>query len=96
MIQRNKITISFLPHDNDLWEFIQNKKETCNISEYIRNLIRQDMYGTTPTNFNEEKIVEKLLHVLQNNKIELHGKKTESNKDILDNEEVKNTINSLF
>ncbi len=39
MIERNKLTISFLPCDSDLWDFIQSKKETCNISEYIRKLI---------------------------------------------------------
>lgn len=27
MIERNKITISFLPGDIDLWDFLQSKKK---------------------------------------------------------------------
>ncbi|USK60394.1 hypothetical protein [Peribacillus asahii] len=97
MISRNKITISFLPCDNDLWEFIQNKKETCNVSEYIRSLIRHDMYVDNSATFNEEKILEKILQTLQNsNNIELPATKTETIEDMLINEGARNTINSLF
>lgn len=93
---RNKITISFLPHDDDLWNFIQSKKEISNLSEYIRNLIRNDMNNKSPTDINEEMIVEKFLLALQKNDILIPEKKKDSIEDILANEEVKNTINSLF
>lgn len=93
---RNKITISFLPHDEDLWNFTQSKKETTNLSEYIRSLIRNDMNKKSPTNINEEMIVEKLLLALQNNDIMLPEKKKDSIEEMLANEEVRNTINSLF
>ncbi|WP_430789110.1 hypothetical protein VBD025_02805 [Virgibacillus flavescens] len=95
MIERNKITISFLPHDDDLWHFIQLKKKACNLSEYIRNLICNDM-NNNHTDIDEEKIVEKLLEALQYKDITLPGKKEESIEEIVANEEVKNTINSLF
>lgn len=95
MIERNKITISFLPNDNDLWHFIQSKKETTNLSEYIRSLIRNDMNNDHST-IGEEKIVEKLLKALQHNDILLPERKEESIEDMLANEKVKNTINSLF
>lgn len=96
MIEHNKMTISFLPHDDDLWRFIQLKKETSNLSEYIRSLIRNDMNNEVSTTIDEEKIVEKLVQALQNNDIVLPEKKKDTIEDILANEEVKNTINSLF
>lgn len=68
MIERNKITISFLPSDSDLWDFLESKKETCNISEYIRNLIRKDMNNYSSF-IDEEKIVERILQALQNSEI---------------------------
>jgi len=95
MIERNKITISFLPNDNDLWHFIQTKKETTNLSKYIRSLIRNDM-NNDYTTIDEGKIVEKLMQALQNNDILHPKKKSDPIEDILANEEVKNTINSLF
>jgi hypothetical protein len=95
MIERNKITISFLPYDSDLWDFIQNKKETCNISEYIRNLIRQDMDNHSSF-IDEDKIVERILHALQNNEVIVSKINSEVTEHFLVNEETKNTINSLF
>lgn len=92
---RNKITISFLPHDNDLWHFIQLKKETTNLSEYVRNLIHNDM-NNDHTIIDEEKIVEILVQTLKNNDIMIPEKRGESIEDILVNEDVRNTINSLF
>lgn len=96
MIEHNKITISFLPQDGELWDFIQSKKKSTNISEYIRSLIRNDMTEESPTIINEEMIVEKLVQALQNIDIILPEKKKNSIEEILANEEVKNTINSLF
>lgn len=97
MDERHKITISFLPNDNDLWDFIQHKKETCNISEYIRGLIRQDITNR-PLLIDEEKIVEKILQALQNNKVIAINKNIEATKeiDIFLNDETKNTILNLF
>jgi len=95
MNNRNKITISFLPHDDELWEFIQSKKETTNVSEYVRNLIRRDM-NNDATTINEDKIVKKLVEVLQSNDFVPPTKNEESIEELLANEDVKNTINSLF
>lgn len=96
MIARNKMTISFLPHDDDLWHFIQLKKEASNLSEYVRSLIRNDMNNAVSTTIDEEKIVEKLVQALQSNDIVLPEKKEHTIEDILANEEAKNTINNLF
>ncbi|MFJ8513819.1 hypothetical protein [Lysinibacillus xylanilyticus] len=95
MTERNKITISFLPQDIYLWDFIQNKKETSNVSEYIRSLIMQDMNNDRPQ-VDEEKIVEKLLHVLKLNEVIIpQNSSTVSQKAYID-EEMKNTITNLF
>ena len=95
MMERNKITISFLPCDSDLWDYIQSKKETCNISEYIRNLIRQDMNDDSSF-VDEEKIVERILQALQNSEVVLPMKKSEEIEYMLVNEDTKRTISSLF
>ena len=95
MTERNKITISFLPQDIHLWDFIQNKKETCNISEYVRSLIMQDLNNNKPQ-ADAEKIVEKLLQVLKRNEVIIaQNSSTVSEKTYVD-EEMKNTIISLF
>ena len=56
MMKHNRITINFRPYEDDLWQYIQSKKETCNISEYIRDLIRKDM--TDGSSSNEERLLE--------------------------------------
>lgn len=94
MIERNKLTISFLPCDSDLWDFIQSKKVTCNISEFIRKLIRQDMNNSSF--IDEDKILKRLLQALQNSEVVLPVEKYRSIENVLLNEETKNTINSLF
>lgn len=38
-----KYTISFLPNDRELLEFVEKKKKRQNFSAYIRELIRKDM-----------------------------------------------------
>lgn len=95
MNNRNKITISFLPHDDELWEFIQSKKETTNVSEYVRSLIRRDM-DNDATKIDEDKIIKKLVEVMQSNDFVSSTKNEESIEELLANEDVKNTINSLF
>lgn len=97
MDERHKITISFLPNDNDLWDFIQHKKETCNISEYIRGLIQQDITNR-PLLFDEDMIVDKILQALQNNKVIVPEKniKETGEIDLLLNDVTKNTILNLF
>lgn len=95
MIERNKITISFLPGDNDLWNFLQSKKETCNVSEYIRNLIRQDMDNRS-SYLNEDKIVDRIVKLLQSSEIALPENKQKAKEAIPLSDEAKNTIISLF
>lgn len=95
MIERNKITISFLPSDSELWGFLQSKKETCNVSEYIRNLIRQDM-GNSSSFIDEEKIVKRILQALQNSEIIIPENKRKVKESLPLSDEAKNTIFSLF
>lgn len=97
MVERHKITISFLPNDNDLWNFIQHKKETCNVSEYLRDLVRQDITNR-PLLIDEEKIADKILQALQNNKVIVpdNNKTATDEIDLFLNDETKNTILNLF
>jgi len=94
MTNRNKITVSFLPHEKDLWQFIQSKKKACNISEYIRDLIRKDMTNNSSSN-DEERLLEKLLQAFKENNI-INTGKTESIEETLESDEAKEAINSLF
>ncbi|MDM5250087.1 hypothetical protein [Lysinibacillus sp. G4S2] len=95
MIERNKITISFLPSDSDIWNFLQNKKETCNISEYIRNLIRQDK-NNCPSFIDEEKIAGKILQALQNSQFIIPKNEQKAKENFPLSDEAKNTIFNLF
>ncbi|WP_047979728.1 hypothetical protein [Ornithinibacillus contaminans] len=38
-----KYTISFLPNDKELLQFVEKKREHQNFSAYVRELIRSDM-----------------------------------------------------
>lgn len=96
MSQHKKITISFLPHDSDLWVYIENKKETCNLSEYIRKLIRKDMlYGsnTFPT---DESTLEKIFEMLSAHQPNLSTEHEKLVEETPVSEEMKNAIQSLF
>jgi hypothetical protein len=96
MSQHKKITISFLPHDSDLWIYIENKKETCNLSEYIRSLIRKDMlYGsnTFPT---DESAIEKIFELLSAHQPNISTEPEKLFEETTVSEEMKNTIHSLF
>ena len=95
MKQRQTITISFLPNDDELWGFIQMKREQGKISAYIRDLIRKDMLNE-PATLNEDKIVQQILLALENNNV-----LKSTNKDIRDvvdfiDDDTKNTILNLF
>jgi len=94
MTKHNRITINFRPHENDLWQYIQSKKETCNISEYIRDLIRKDMTNDSSSN-DEERLLEKLLQAFEENNI-INTEKTESIEEMFESDEAKDAINSLF
>lgn len=90
-----KITISFLPSDSDLWDFIEIKKETCNLSEYIRSLIRKEILNDTTGHANE-KAIQEILQLLTTDKVTISSK----NKSIIDqppiSDDTRNTINNLF
>jgi hypothetical protein len=43
MHNQKKYTISFLPHQKDLIQFVQEKRKTQNLSAYFRELVRCDM-----------------------------------------------------
>lgn len=94
MTKRNKITVSFLPSEKDLWQFIQSKKATCNISENVRTLIRKDMeFSSVPKD--EEIILQKILQKLEE-KINITSYERHLIDDTLLNNEVKDTINNLW
>lgn len=95
MNQHPKITISFLPSDSDLYNFIEIKKNTCNLSEYIRSLIRKDMTANTVES-TDEKVIEKILQLLGNKECMLPFDDTPRTTTIPIDEETKNTINNLF
>lgn len=48
-----KYTISFLPNDRELLEFVEKKRKCQNFSAYIRDLIRNDMGNQDYSNFEE-------------------------------------------
>jgi hypothetical protein len=95
MTYRNKISISFLPYDEDIWSYIQNKKKKCNISEYIRNLIRNDMENGESKLISEEKIIENLLQRINFYDKSITSSENEETKTLI-NVETKNTIDNLF
>lgn len=48
-----KYTISFLSNDQKLLQFVEEKRRTQNFSEYIRNLIRNDMESSENPDFED-------------------------------------------
>lgn len=96
MSQHKKITISFLPHDSDLWVYIENKKETCNLSEYIRGLIRKDMLYDSNTISTEESTIEKIFELLSAHPPDFSTEPEKLVEETPVSEEMKNTIQTLF
>jgi hypothetical protein len=88
-----KITISFLPSDSDLWEFIEQKKEKQNLSEYIRSLIRKDRDDFSDT---KNMDIEKVLQFLTSQRLTTFEEKTTEVKNPMVTVEVRNAIDSLF
>lgn len=88
-----KITISFLPSDSDLWEFIEQKKEKQNLSEYVRSLIRKDRDDFSYT---KDVDIEKVLQFLASQRLTTFEEKTTEVKNPMITEEVRNAIDSLF
>lgn len=88
-----KITISFLPSDSDLWEFIEQKKEKQNLSEYIRNLIRKDRNDFSYT---KDMEIEQIVHFLLSQRLIAPEKKNLEVASANINQEVRSAINSLF
>lgn len=89
----HKITISFLPHDSDLWEFIEQKREKQNLSEYVRSLIRKDMEDLSYT---RNMDIEKVIHFLASQRLTNFEEKPSEVANSTITEEVKNAIDSLF
>lgn len=88
-----RITISFLPSDSDLWEFIEQKKEKQNLSEYIRSLIRKDRDDFSDT---KDMDIEKVLQFLTSQRLTTFEEKTTEVKNPMVTVEVRNAIDSLF
>ena len=91
MTKRLRYTISFLPNDQELIDFIQNKRKNQSFSSFVRELIRREM----ETGVNKDELetiyqyVIKRLH--ENSKIEI----IESKKDSIDDID-KDIIINLF
>ncbi|MEI4770495.1 hypothetical protein WAX74_12695 [Psychrobacillus sp. FJAT-51614] len=96
MSQYKKITISFLPHDSDLWIYIENKKETCNLSEYIRSLIKKDMIYGNNTFTTDDSSIEKILELLSARLPTISNDPEKLYEEAPVSEEMKKTIHSLF
>ncbi|MEC1759884.1 hypothetical protein [Schinkia azotoformans] len=90
MSKQIKYTISFLPTDEDLLQFISAKKKAQSFSSYVRELIRRDMekHELQDMEYIYEYVVTKLM---ENG---LFSQSTESNDSISDID--KETIMNLF
>ena len=91
----NRITISFLPkRDQDLMKFIETKKDG-NLSEYIRQLIRDDMEGKSKKYNDNEEVIAQILDKIGG----LEGKRTKDGdfiEDSLTKDKVEDVISNLF
>lgn len=96
MANRHTITISFLPRDDDIWQFVQTKKESCNLSEYIRNLVRKDMYSSSTDLIETDTSLELILELLSAHLPNLPLAPAEHNEQTKVSDETKSTIYSLF
>lgn len=87
----HKVTISFPPRDDDLWEYLQSIKQQQNLSDYIRQLIRNDLQGGR--SLNQEAIVNEILKAIQQQSEYEVG--SDIDKTMIE-DETKNTIDNLF
>jgi len=91
----NRITVSFLPkRDADLIRFLEEKKDG-NLSEYIRQLIRNDKERKTMNLDNKEELINQILQKIES----LEGKSSKDAdfiEDSLTKGKVEDTINNLF
>lgn len=88
-----KITISFLPSDSDLWEFIEQKKEKQNLSEYIRSLIRRDKSDFMHP---KDRDIKQIINILQSQILNSPEEKKLSVTCSNSNQEMIDAINLLF
>lgn len=84
-----KYTISFLPNDRELLEFVEEKRKSQNFSAYIRNLIRNDMGNQDYSNLEEiylyvlKRIKEDGYAISEPGTKQINGIITEEDKDII-------------
>lgn len=62
-MKRERVTISFLPSDYELVTHLKAVRNTRNISNYLRDLIRKDMNGSWTGN-DIEKIILNLANTI--------------------------------
>ena len=96
MTIRHTLTISFLPRDDDIWQFIQMKKDSYNLSEYIRNLIRKDMNSSNSDLFKTDVSLELILELLSTHLPNLTLNPDNQVEQPKVSDETKSTIHSLF
>lgn len=88
-----KYTISFLPHDQELIQFVEEKKKTQNFSAYVRELIRKDM--KTGGNSEFERMFQYVMKRIKENGYAMGDKDSKKVTDAID-ESDKQIIMDLF
>ncbi|OLN23945.1 hypothetical protein BTO30_00500 [Domibacillus antri] len=96
MTKSHTITISFLPRDEDIWQYVQLKKESSNLSEYIRSLIRKEMNSNDFSSPQPDESIEKILEMLSTLLPSLSFQPANIVEKETVSDETKSTIHSLF
>lgn len=96
MTKRHTITISFLPCDEDIWQYVLLKKKSSNLSEYIRSLIRKEMNSNDSALSRTDDSLEIILEMLTARLPSLSFQPDNSVEKATVSDETKSTIHSLF
>lgn len=88
-----RYTVSFLPNDQELLRFVEDKRKTQNFSAYVRELIRDDM--KTGDNSELEKIYEYVVKRIKEDGYVMEDIDSKKVPDIV-NEADKEIIMDLF
>lgn len=93
-MNRERITISLLADDNDIFEHLHTIKSERTISSYLRHLIRQDILGNPSTN-NLDQLADKIAFKLIRDNVSLASPKDDPTEITVSFGD-KNIIDGLF
>lgn len=94
MHKQKKYTISFLPHQKDLIQFVEEKRKTQTVSAYIRKLVQHDMDNQEANANDLESIYQYVAKRLSEGG---YKQQDEGNKEkLVLTEEEENVIKDLF